>query len=187
MLGLRRWQGVQVDLFQGDITRFVCDALVNAANEQLVGGGGVDGAVHRVGGPSILAECRRIGSCPTGQAVVTGAGALPARWVVHTVGPIWRGGGEGEAELLASAHRESLAAAARRGARHVAIPAISTGVYGYPAAQAAAVAMATVKAHIESGAPAERVVRRITFVLYSAEHYTLFQEALFRTFPEEDV
>jgi O-acetyl-ADP-ribose deacetylase len=125
----------------GDLTEQRVDAIVNAANESLLGGGGVDGAIHRAGGPEILAESRLLGGCETGDAKATTAGRLPARWVVHAVGPVWRGGGAGEAELLASAHRRALEVARDLGARTVALPAISCGVYGYPPELAAPVAV----------------------------------------------
>jgi O-acetyl-ADP-ribose deacetylase len=135
---------VKVEAVQGDITRETVDAIVNAANEGLVPGGGVCGAIHRAGGPSIAEECRRIGHCPTGSAVATTAGDLPARWVIHAVGPVWRGGAAGEPDLLASAYRSSLCEAERIGARSIAFPAISTGIYGYPLDQATQIAVATV-------------------------------------------
>jgi O-acetyl-ADP-ribose deacetylase len=129
----------------GDLTTQEVDAIVNAANESLLGGGGVDGAIHRAGGPEILAECRLLGGCDTGDAKATSGGRLPARWVVHAVGPIWRGGGAGEPELLASAHRRALEVASDLGARTVAFPAISCGIYGYPPELAAPTAIGAVR------------------------------------------
>jgi O-acetyl-ADP-ribose deacetylase len=131
----------------GDLTRQEVAAIVNAANSALAGGGGVDGAIHRAGGPDIMAECRRLGGCKAGDAKATTAGLLQAHWVIHAVGPVWRGGGEGEPELLASAHRRALEVAAELGARSLAFPAISCGVYGYPAALAAPIAVRAALEH----------------------------------------
>jgi len=134
-------QGMRVEFEVGDLTEQQVDAIVNAANESLLGGGGVDGAIHRAGGPEILAESRQLGGCATGDAKPTTAGQLPARWVIHAVGPVWHGGGRREAEQLASAHRRALEVARDLGARTVAFPAISCGIYGYPPELAAPVAV----------------------------------------------
>jgi O-acetyl-ADP-ribose deacetylase (regulator of RNase III) len=136
---------MRIEAVQGDITRETTDAIVNAANEGLAPGGGVCGAIHAAGGPAVAEACRQAGRCHTGRAVATTAGRLPARWVIHAVGPVWRGGHAGEAELLASAYRAALDEAARVGARSVAFPAISTGIYGYPLEAATAVAVAAVR------------------------------------------
>ena len=159
---------------QGDITRETVDVVVNAANSSLLGGGGVDGAIHRAAGPELLEECRLLGGCPTGSAMLTGGYRLPARWVVHTVGPVWRGGGFGEAELLASCYRRSLELSAEVGARSVAFPSISTGLYGYPKDQAADVAVSTVR----SLAGLVDLVEEVRFVAFSAEDFAIYQELL---------
>ena len=163
----------RIDLVVGDITTVAADAVVNAANSSLLGGGGVDGAIHRAGGPSILEECRRLGGCETGDAKATTAGDLPARWVIHTVGPVWQGGDQGEDELLASCHRRSLDVASELGARTVAFPAISTGVYRFPVERAAPIALAATAEALE----AHPDIERVTFVLSSDEHLAAFEAA----------
>ena len=179
----RQIGGRVLALVQGDITGFAADAIVNAANASLSGGGGVDGAIHRAGGPAIMTELRaRHDGCPTGRAVATGAGRLPARWVVHAVGPIWRGGANRERELLASAYRESLAIADDLGARSIALAAISCGVYGYPLREAADVAITTVADHLSK----ETSVERATFVLRSDDVFDAFQHSLHGLTPRID-
>ena len=162
-----------IEIVQGDITDQTADAIVNAANSSLLGGGGVDGAIHRAGGPAILDECRLLGGCDTGDAKATTAGDLSARYVIHTVGPVRQGGEHGEDELLASCHRRSLEVAATLGCRTVAFPAISTGVYRFPVERAAKVALRTTREELERHAQIERV----TFVLFSADHRDAFERA----------
>lgn len=166
-------------LVLGDITRQHVDAIVNAANSTLLGGGGVDGAIHRAGGGAIYNECKAIvaqrGPLPPGHAVKTGAGDLPAKYVIHTVGPVWHGGGEGEAITLASAYRESLRVAESYSIRTVAFPSISTGAYRYPVAEAAAIALSEVTRFHRDEA---RSVREVTFVLYDEATYAAYQSAL---------
>ena len=171
----------RIQLVLGDITRIPADAIVNAANSALAGGGGVDGAIHRAGGRAIMADLeRRYGAdrhCPTGSAVVSDAGDLPASWVIHAVGPIWRGGAAGEPEFLASAYRTSLRVAAEQGARTVTLPAISCGIYGYPLDQAARIAIDTVRDVL---ATEPGPIEGVTFVLFSQDTYDVFEEALSR-------
>ena len=164
-----------IELVQGDITLQEVDAIVNAANEGLRGGGGVDGAIHRAGGPEIMKECRCIGRCPTGTAVLTTGGRLPAKRVIHTVGPIYRDGKSDEPELLASAYRSSLELAARSGLRTVAFPSISTGVYGYPIRDASRIALRTVADCLKELPDQVDVVR---FVLFSDGDYATYVEAM---------
>ncbi len=183
MLGIRHFHKTAIDLYQGDITRFVCDGMVNAANESLVGGGGVDGAIHSVGGPSLLEACRSLAPCKTGQAVATTAGLLPAKKVLHAVGPIWKGGSNGEEELLKSAIRSCLELGIELKLGHLAIPALSTGAYAYPVGKAAEAMLKAVQEFLPS--VPEGSLRRITFVLFDGPTYTLFQDTLFRLFPED--
>ena len=136
---------MSISLHNGDITRLEVDAIVNAANERLASGGGVCGAIHRAAGPGLAADCAKLGGCPTGEARITGGHDLPARWVIHSVGPVWQGGGAGEAELLAGCYRESLRLAREAGCRSIAFPAISTGIFGYPLDKATAIAVKTVR------------------------------------------
>ena len=162
-------------LHRGDITTDAdADAIVNAANSGLLGGGGVDGAIHRAAGPALLAECRRIGHCATGDAVITGAGRLPVRHVVHTVGPVWTGGRDGEPELLASCHRRAIELAAAHGCARVAFPAISCGVYGYPPELAAPVAVGAVREALA----AHPGVVEVRFWLFDDEVHAAFAAAL---------
>ena len=160
-----------IEVVRGDITTQALDAIVNAANSSLLGGGGVDGAIHRAGGPAILAECRLLGGCETGEAKATTAGDLAARYVIHTVGPVWHGGTRGEPELLASAHRRSVEVARELGARSVAFPAISCGIYGYPIDQAAAIAIGSAREHGDE-------LDLVRFVLFNDETFSAFAAAL---------
>lgn len=164
-------------IITGDITRLPCDAIVNAANSSLMGGGGVDGAIHRAGGPAILEECKRIvarqGGCLAGQAVITGGGNLPAKFVIHTVGPVWRGGRQDEPQLLASCYKNSLALAHSHGVKTIAFPAISTGVYGYPKVLAAKVAYDAVTNH-----PDTDKFDEIIFVFFNDDDRRIFERAV---------
>lgn len=156
---------------QADITTLKVDAIVNAANESLLGGGGVDGAIHRAAGPQLLAHCRTLNGCPTGQAKITPGFKLPARWVIHAVGPVWQGGGHGEPQLLAGCYRNSLALARQYVARTVAFPSISTGVYGYPKEDAARIAVGAMRA-------AERDFDEIIACCFSAADQALYERLL---------
>jgi O-acetyl-ADP-ribose deacetylase (regulator of RNase III) len=169
-----------LELVEGDITKQDTEAIVNAANTSLLGGGGVDGAIHRAAGPQILEECRKIGDCPTGEARITTGGWLPARWVIHTVGPVYRDGKHGEAGLLANAYRNSLRLASERGIKTVSFPSISTGAYGYPLAEAARISLTTtldcLKAHPEIAA--------VRFVLFGQPAYRAYEVVLAELGPD---
>ena len=173
-----------LELVEGDITRERVDAIVNAANNTLLGGGGVDGAIHRAGGPEILAACRKLGGCATGDAKITTGGRLPARYVIHTVGPVYsREGAARAAELLASAYRRSLEVATENGLHSVAFPAISTGAYGYPPEKAAPVALRTVVEYLDAQAEDEKGIGLVRFVLFGRQPlsvYSVYRETLSR-------
>ena len=166
----------KLEAIQTDIVTLDVGAIVNASNESLLGGGGVDGAIHRAAGPELLAECRRIGGCPTGEARITRGYRLPARHVIHTVGPVWRGGRQREAELLASCYRESLALAAKHDLATIAFPAISCGVYGYPNEQAVEIAVRECR----EGLARHRIIEQITFACFGADMLELYRATLER-------
>lgn len=165
---------MRIDVCQGDITHLAIDAIVNAANSSLLGGGGVDGAIHRAAGPQLLAHCRGLGGCPTGEARITPGFALPARHVIHTVGPVWRGGGQGEAELLAACYRNSLALAEAHELAEIAFPAISCGVYGYPLQAAASIVLA----ELRRARPPGSSLRRAWLVAFSEEMAEIYRRLL---------
>ena len=161
----------KIQVFQGDITRVAVDAIVNAANSSLLGGGGVDGAIHRAAGPGLLAECRLLGGCKTGEAKATKGHNLPSRYVIHTVGPVWQGGGNGEELLLASCYRNSLEVASQLNLRSIAFPAISTGIYGFPKQNAARIAVQEVQAHA-------RDIESVVFVCFDSETAEIYRSLL---------
>lgn len=168
----------RISLVQGDITQFEVDAIVNAANSSLMGGGGVDGAIHRAGGPTILVECREIiarqGRCETGQAVITSGGNLPASYVIHTVGPVWHGGNDNEAQLLADAYLNSLYLAMKNGVQTIAFPNISTGIYGFPKDKAAEIAVKKVRQFLLANGQ----IQHVYFVCFDQENFDLYDQLL---------
>ena len=164
----------RMEVWQGDITRLDVDAIVNAANSSLMGGGGVDGAIHRAAGPELVAECMTLGRCPTGEARITHGYRLPARWVIHTVGPVWAGGSHNEDARLANCYRNSLTLAAKHGLHSVAFPAISTGIYGFPMDRAIPIALGETRRFLTNDATIERVI----FVCYGDDAYEAYRAAL---------
>ena len=164
----------RIELIQGDITKLAVDAIVNAANQSLLGGGGVDGAIHRAAGPGLLEECRSIGGCPTGEARITRGYNLPAKFVIHTVGPVYHGGKYGEAEKLASCYRSSLKLAVDNGLKTIAFPNISTGVYGYPKEEASQLAIAVVKQFLAG----DETIEKVVFCCFDYENYSLYHRLL---------
>lgn len=174
----KRVKNALIELTQGDITHQKVDAIVNAANSGLLGGGGVDGAIHRAGGPEILEECKKVrattGKCPTGEAVITTAGKLKATYVIHTVGPVWAGGNNHEPELLASAYRNSLKLAAENNLKTIAFPSVSTGVYSYPVDNAAIIALKAVNNFLKT----ETSIELVRFVLFDVKTFNAYKKAL---------
>jgi O-acetyl-ADP-ribose deacetylase (regulator of RNase III) len=173
-LGTREISMQRIEIIQADITRLAVDAIVNAANSSLLGGGGVDGAIHRAAGPELLAECRALNGCPTGQAKLTRGYRLPARYVIHTVGPVWQGGDHGEAALLASCYQNAMRLAQQNGLITLAFPAISCGVYGYPVARAAEIAVATVSEVLRE----DRQMQKVYLVCFGQEVLDAYARAM---------
>jgi len=171
----RTFNTTRVEVVEGDITKIEVDAVVNAANSKLRGGGGVDGAIHRAGGPAILAECKKHDGCPTGESVATTAGNLPARYVIHTVGPVWHGGGRAEADMLASCYFSSLARAVEKGCKSVSFPSISTGVYRYPFEDACRVALSSIRDFCARDTSIERILL-VTYGESDTERYSRILE-----------
>jgi len=172
----------QIRVIQGDITQQQVDAIVNAANNALLGGGGVDGAIHRAAGPALLAECRQINGCATGEAKITRGYNLPAKWVIHTVGPVWRSGEEGEPELLAACYRNCLALAAQYSLRTIAFPSISTGAYGFPIVQAAKIAVGEIQSFLAT----HNLPETVTIVCFNDSVYQQYSNSLDGTLPLKD-
>lgn len=168
-------RATKIEVYHGDITKVACDAVINAANKRLLGGGGVDGAIHRAGGKEILKECREIGGCPVGKAVLTTAGNLPAKYVIHTVGPVWHGGNYEEDKLLKNCYINSLTLALAYDIRVIAFPNISTGVYRFPKERAAKIAIKSVKEFIEENSGIEKII----FVCYNQRNYELYKKILY--------
>lgn len=164
----------RIELLQGDITTLSADAIVNAANSSLLGGGGVDGAIHRAAGPQLLEECRTLGGCPTGEARITGGYRLPAKFVIHTVGPVYHGGSHDEPAKLAACYRNSLKLAVENSCKTVAFPNISTGIYGYPKTEAAGIAIAEVKRFLAANTSLEKVI----FCCFDQENYSIYRKIL---------
>jgi O-acetyl-ADP-ribose deacetylase len=165
---------MQIEVVQGDITQLEVDAIVNAANNSLLGGGGVDGAIHRAAGPELLEECRQLDGCETGEAKITKGYNLPAKWVIHTVGPVWEGGNHGEDELLASCYRQSLALAEEYKIETIAFPAISTGVYRFPLERASKIAVSEVNKFLQS----DRLLKQVIFVCFGQSNYDFYLQAM---------
>jgi O-acetyl-ADP-ribose deacetylase len=175
-MSLQDWKN-RIEVLEGDITKHRVDAIVNAANTTLLGGGGVDGAIHCAAGPELLAECRKLGGCPTGQAKITAGYKLPAKWVIHTVGPVWHDGRQGEDELLASCYRSSLDLAKEIGVRTIAFPSISTGAYRFPMDRAARIAVREIKEFLERN----RSLEKVLLVCFGKSAFDIHREALNKT------